>query len=167
MLTLTLSLDSLSLYIVGFDVLILLSYVLFLFHKKRQLEKSIKNISDFISDYFINTGAEVEVTCHRLPGSRHFIVMIQSQPLKRFRYSNILESNLISHTYKKTGCMVDKIYWRFPVQLQREETPEEIEIKSQEEDLYFNEVEALSKEQGKYNVSEASWDEFESPKKEE
>lgn len=167
MLTLTLSLDSLSLYIVGFDVLVLLSYVLFLFHKKRQLELSIKRISDFISDYFINTGAEVEVTCHKLPSSRHFVVMIQSQPLKRFRYSNILESNLISHTYKKTGSMIDKIYWRFPVQLQREDTPEELEIKSQEEDLYFNEVGTLSNEQGKYNVSDASWEEFDNSKKEE
>ncbi len=165
MLTLTVSLDSISLYIVAFDVFILLSYVLYLFHKKRQLEQAINKISDFISDYFINTGAEVEVTCHKLPGSRHFVVMIQSQPLKRFRYSNILESNLISHTYKKTGCMVDKIYWRFPVQLQKEESAEEIEIKSQEDDLYFNEVESLSNEHGKYNVSEASWDEFESPKK--
>lgn len=165
MLTLTLSLDSLSLYIVGFDILALLSYILFLFHKKRELEKFIKNISDFISGYFINTGAEVDVTCHKLPNSRHFVVMIQSQPLKRFRYSNILESNLISHTYKKTGCMVDKIYWRFPVQVQREENVQENVIQSQEDDLYFEQVELLSKEQNKYNVSEASWDEFESSKK--
>lgn len=165
MLTLTLSLDSLSLYIVGFDVLALLSYILFLFHKKRELEKSISNIAEFISDYFINTGAEVEVTCHQLPGTRHFVVMIQSQPLKRFRYSNILESNLISHTFKKTRCMIDKIYWRFPVQVQREENLQEIMIQSQEEDLYFDDVELLSKEQSKYNVSEASWDEFESSKK--
>ena len=165
MLTLTLSLDSLSLYIVAFDVLVLLTYVLFWFHKKRQLEKSIKCISNFISDYFINTGAEVEVTCHKLPGRKHFVVMIQSEPLKRFRYSNILESNLISHTYKKTGCMVDKIYWRFPVQHQRDDTPEELQNKSQEEDLYFNDVVALSNDQAKYNVSDASWDEFDNPKK--
>ncbi|MBA3696835.1 MAG: hypothetical protein H0W85_08810 [Methylotenera sp.] len=166
MLTFTLSLDSLSLYIVAFDVLILLSYVLYLFRRKKSLENALKRISDFISDYFINSGAEVEVTSHKLPDSRHFVVMIQSQPLKRFRYSNILESNLISHTYKKTGCMIDKIYWRFPVQIQSEESLQEVAVKSLEEDLYFNEVQTLSKEQGKYNVSEASWDEFESPKKE-
>lgn len=165
MLTLTLSLDSLSMYIVAFDVLILLSYVLYLFRKKKNLENSLQRISDFISDYFINTGAEVEVTSHKLPGSRHFIVMIQSQPLKRFRYSNILESSLISHTYKKTGCMVDKIYWRFPVQIQKDESSEVIEKKVEEEDLYFIEAETASKELNKYNVSEASWDEFESSKK--
>ena len=61
--------------------------------------------------------------------------------------------------------MVDKIYWRFPVQVQREENLQENVIQSQEEDLYFEEVELLSKEQNKYNVSEASWDEFESSKK--
>jgi hypothetical protein len=164
MFTLTLSLDSLSLYIVVFDILALLTYVLYLFHKKRNLEKSIKSITDFISDYFINTGAEVQVTCYKLAADKRFVVLIQSEPLKRFRYSNILESSLIAHTLKKTGSVVDKIYWRFPVQIQKDVVADEVEIKTEGEDIYFSDVQSLSKAGIEYKVSEASWDDFQSSK---
>ncbi|HQS44241.1 MAG TPA: hypothetical protein PLJ70_07420 [Methylotenera sp.] len=45
MFTLTLTLDSLSIYIVAADIVILLSYVLYLFHKKRELANSLLTIS--------------------------------------------------------------------------------------------------------------------------
>lgn len=162
MFTLTLSLDSLSLYIVVFDVVALLTYVLYLFHKKRKLENSIKNITTFISDYFINTGAEVQVNCYKLATeNKRFVVLIQSEPLKRFRYSFILESNLISHTFKRTGCIVDKIYWRFPVQAQRDVIADESEVDHTDgEDLYFSDVQKDAKAEMKYEVSETSWDAF-------
>lgn len=164
MFTLTLSLDSLSLYIVGFDVLALLAYILYLFHKKRNLEKSIKSIADFISDYFINTGTEVQVACYKIADDKRFVVLIQSEPLKRFRYSNILESNLIAHTFKITGKIVEKIYWRFPVQIQKDAIEDEAGNNPERDDLYFSDVPALSDANGKYKVSEASWDEFEGSK---
>lgn len=160
MLTLTFSFNSTALHIVAADVLILLSYVLFLFHKKRNIEKSVANITDFITSYFLQTGAEVQVDCFRLDTKKHFVVLIESKPLKRFRFSNILESNLIGHIYKTTGNVVEKIYWRFPVQIQDKAIVIESQQNSQSDDSYFQDVKVVSDTSPTYNVSEASWDEF-------
>jgi hypothetical protein len=72
MFTLTVSLDSFSLYIVAADILILLTYILYLYQKKRNIEKSINSISEFITQYFMSTGVEVQVTCFRLEENNRF-----------------------------------------------------------------------------------------------
>jgi len=160
MFTLTLTLDSLSVYIVALDIVILLSYVLYLFHKKRELEKATQNITDFISDYFTHTGAEVRVSCYQLEGMKRFVTLIESQPLKRFRYSNVLENNLIAHIYQKTGNTVEKIFWRFPVVMHQESIMEDPKSSVEGEDNYFLDVGSTNFKTPTYNVSEASWDEF-------
>lgn len=165
MFTLTVSLDSLSLYIVAADVLILLTYILYLFQKKRNLEKSIKSITEFITEYFMNTGAEVQVACFKLEGNKHFVTLIESEPLKRFRYSNVLESNLIAHIFKITGNVVEKIYWRFPVKIYKDVMTAEEKNNLESDDLYFSDAQALANTQAEYNVSEVSWDEYETSKK--
>lgn len=159
MLTFTLSLD--SLYIALFDIAVLLSYVLYLIKKKRKLENTMRQITDFISEYFINNGIEVQVSCYQLANDdKHFVVLIQSEPLKRFRHSFILESNLIAHPFKRTGSVVDKIYWRFPVSSQNDIAEDDMHANAESEDLYFSDVKANSQPEMEYNVSEASWDEF-------
>lgn len=162
MITLTLTLDSLATYIVAIDLIVLLSYILYLFHKKRELEKSIQNITDFISDYFTHTGAEVRVTCFKLEGFKRFVVLIESQPLKRFRYSNVLENNLIAHIFQKTGNTVEKIYWRFPVTLHKDAIAMEVPSDTSSDDAYFVDIQATDDAAATYKVSEASWDEFKS-----
>lgn len=165
MLTISLSLDSLSLYIALFYIVALLIYILYLMHKKRKLENSIKKVTDFISEYFINTGTEAQVSCYKLADAKNrFVVLIQSEPLKRFRYSFILESNLIAHTLKKTGSIVDKIYWRFPVNVQKDLSQEDLALKDESDELYFSDVQSKSKSESQYKVSEASWDDFQSSK---
>lgn len=168
MFTLTVSLDSTALHIVALDMLGLFSYILYLNHKKRKIEKSINHITDFITDYFINTGADVQVTCFKLDGDKHFVTLIQSKPLKRFRFSNILETNLIAHIYKKTGNVVEKIYWRFPVEIRDEAIITESEViqsvNETSDDAYFVDVQAAAEANGGYKVSEASWDEFKDQK---
>ena len=160
MFTLTLTLDSLSMYIVAADILILLSYVLYLFHKKRQLEKATQHITDFITDYFTHTGAEVRVSCYQLEGMKRFVTLIESQPLKRFRYSNVLENNLIAHIYQKTGNTVEKIFWRFPVVMHQESIVDDEKSGIESDDAYFLDVPAKDFGNPSYKVSEASWDEF-------
>lgn len=160
MITLTLTLDSLATYIVAIDIIVLLIYILYIFHKNRELEKSIKNITDFITEYFTHTGADVRVTCFKLDGYKRFVTLIESQPLKRFRYSNVLENNLISHIFQKTGNTVEKIYWRFPVEVHREE----IVAEAISDDSYFVDIQAATDAGSTYKVSEASWDEFKSTK---
>lgn len=159
MLTLTITLDSLAFYIVIADILCLLFYILYIKHKARQLAKANREITDFICDYFRNSGAEVGVTCIKQPdSSRRFLVLIESEPLKRFRYSNILESNLINHIYKTTGQMVEKIYWRFPIQLSKETV---LAYDGDGEEAIYTQEQAKLQEQSSYGVSEVTWDEFE------
>jgi hypothetical protein len=162
MFTLTISLDSLSIYIVAVDILVLLIYILYLFQKKRALDASIKSISSFITVYFMNTGAEVKVSCFKVEGDKHFVTLVESKPLKRFRYSNVLENNLISHIFKTTGNVVEKIYWRFPIQLSKADDDTADAGDQFNDDTYFTDVPALVtvKPDIDYSVSELSWDEF-------
>ena len=164
MITLTLTLDSLATYIVAIDIIVLLAYVLYLFRRNRALEQSVKNITDFITEYFTHTGADVRVTCFKLDGYKRFVTLIESQPLKRFRYSNVLENNLISHIYQKTGNTVEKIYWRFPVEIHRDEVATEAHCEAVSDDSYFVDIHAIAEAGATYKVSEASWDEFKSAK---
>lgn len=166
MFTLTISLDSTALHIVALDMLVLFSYILYLNHKKRKIAKSVQHITDFITEYFMHTGAEVQVTCFKLESDKHFVTLIQSKPLKRFRFSNILESNLIAHIYEKTGNVVEKIYWRFPVEIRDEAIVTEAHNTGsaivESDDMYFVDVQAVAEANGNgaYKVSEATWDEF-------
>lgn len=160
MITLTLTLDSLATYIVVADILILLSYVLYIYQQKRALEKSIKNITDFITEYFTHTGAAVRVTCFKIDGNNRFVTLIESQPLKRFRYSNVLENNLILHIYQKTGNIVEKIYWRFPVEIHKDQIVAELGAEAVSDDTYFVDINSAAEANSTYKVSELSWDEF-------
>lgn len=162
--TLTVSLDSTASHIVGFDLLIILIYILYIFRKKRGLAGEIKAISEFISEYFLNTGAEVEVSCFKLDLDKRYVVLIQSEPLKRFRYSNILESNLTSHVFKKTGNTIEKIFWRFPVQIKKDLVGQESDGFPDPDDIYFSNIQLATANNEKYKVSDSSWDEFKSSK---
>lgn len=165
MFTLTVSLDSLAVYIVAADVVILLTYILYVFNKKRLLDKSIKNITEFIEEYFMNTGAEVQVTCFKLEGNKRFVALIQSEPLKRFRCSNVLEGNLITHISDVTGNMVEKIYWRFPIKLNKDLITAAEKNSLESDDLYFSDGYAIAEAAREYKVSEVSWDQYEAQKK--
>lgn len=134
-----------------------------MFNKKRKLQAATNRIADFIREYFLNTGVEVQVNCFKLQDSQHFVAIIESAPLKRFRFSNVLESNLITHILSITGSVVEKIYWRFPVQFQKNVLLESGASTLESDDEYFSEVHTLTKSE--YSVSEVSWSEFEAQKK--
>lgn len=158
MLTFTITLDSLAFYIVVFDVVVLLGYILWIFQRNRKRERAVKVVSDFIVQYFSNSGTHVQVTI--MPSqNKNFIAMVESEPLKRFRYSNIIESNLISHILKLTGYVVEKIYWRFPVMLAKD-TVVSLDSDERERDLYFQDA-AATQANFEYKVSEVTWDQFE------
>lgn len=162
MITVSLTLDSLFTYLVVLDFLALLAYVLYQIERKNRINKAKATITDFISSYFADSETDVKVDCFSLDARNHFIVLIESKPIKRFRCSNILEDNLIKHFNESTGYEIEKIYWRFPIQLHNYElaTPEDVDPLS--DDLYFSHGVAQAKKLDLYKVSEAPWSEFES-----
>jgi len=166
MFTLTFSLVSLAECLVAAGGVILLASILHVFNKKRLLDKSIKNITEFIEEYFMNTGAKVQVTCFKLEGNKRFVALIQSEPLKRFRCSHVLESNLITHISDVTGNTVEKIYWRFPIKLNKDLMIATEKNSLENDDLYLLDGYAIAEAAKEYKVSEVSWDQYESPKKE-
>ena len=163
MFTITLSFNSFSVYLVAADILVLLSYILYIFNKKRQLDRAVKKITDFVEQYFMNSGADVQTTCFKMKGGNRFIVLLQSPPLKQFRCSSVLENNLVTHIHDAIGITVEKIYWRFPISVNKElmavAEKQGVEI----DDTYFAGI-GLEKDAQQYNVSEVSWDQYESPK---
>lgn len=144
MFTLTFSLDSVALYALGANLLALICFVLVVYLAKKNRQRPQAKIIDFVTEYFLNTGIEVLVSCSQDPISKQTHVQIESAPLKRFRFSNILESNLIGHIARITGEKVDKIYWRFPVPAQNDAMFSEKNSPLAEDDPYLFEMRAAA-----------------------
>lgn len=163
-MTVTLSFDLTLLYIVAANVVAILAYVLVLKHRARRLEHSIKAVSAVIVDYFRADGIEVRVDCVPGPGGKGFIAFIESEPMKRFRYSHIVEASLRIHVQRACKEELDRIFWRFPIQGKgraAEAGAREMEIPDDKHDEYIREgLDALRKK-GAYDIREGSWEEFE------
>ncbi len=160
MFTFSLTLDAFSVYVVAVDVVILLAYVLYLIGKRRRLERDMARINQFVAGYFANTGAEVRVSSTRPSAGGNFVVLLESPPLKRFRYSNFLESNLLAHIRQETGCRVDKVYWRFPIQLHKYEMAVPEDGVPAQDDLFLAGGLAGARGLDDYKVAELGWEEF-------
>ncbi len=144
MFTLTFSLDSVAWYALSANLLALGAFVLVVYAAKKKQALAQAKIIDFVTEYFLNTGVEVLVSCSQDPISKQTYVQIESAPLKRFRFSNILESNLIGHVARITGEKVDKIYWRFPVPPQNDAMFTEKNDPLAEDDPYLFEMRAAA-----------------------
>lgn len=83
--------------------------------KARRSQHNLLVISHTIIDYFRRSGVEVTATCTRLESSGAFIAVVESEPMKRFRLSHIIEMTLREHVRRACGLELDKVYWRFPI----------------------------------------------------
>jgi len=164
MITVSLTLDSFTTYVVVGDIVLLLSYVFYVIQKKKRIEKSINSITNFIAAYFIDDGPGIKVSCYKLEGNKRFVALIESPPLKRFRYYNLLESNLIIRIFDVTGNTLEKVYWRFPITLHKGEIAVPEDDSSADKDLYFSTGVDLAQKQNDIKVGEVSWDEYEKNK---
>ncbi len=136
-------------------VVALFVYAAILRYRRRRLEQRETALAHLIVEYFRGYGQEVTARCFTILGGRRFVAVVESPPVKRFRYSHIVESSLIQHLLKIAGVEVDKVYWRFPLAL------EESTI-SRDDDPYFTQGQVLlEKTLGDYKVEEATWESFE------
>jgi hypothetical protein len=163
-MTVTLSFDLTLLYVVAANIVALLIYVLALKHRARRLARSIDSISAAIVDYFQADGIAVRVDCVPGRGAAGFIAFVESEPMKRFRYSHIVEASLRVHVRRTCKEDLDRIFWRFPIHgkgAAGEAGVREMDIPDDRHDEYILEgLEALRKK-GAYDIREGTWEEFE------
>lgn len=131
-------------------------------------------IRNTIIDYFRRSGVEVSADATSFDNSGRYTAIVESEPMKRFRLSHIIEMTLREHVRKSCGLELDKIYWRFPIKdaTQAVTVPRDGEAKpaengaaeqKQEEpaDDYINEGLENYRHIPKPEVTELPWETFE------
>src|SRR6476661_9166518 len=79
--------------------------------RERRAQCNIAALNTAIVEYFRRTGVEVTAGCASLLGDGRYIAVIESEPMKRFRLSHIIEMTLRDHVRKTCGVEIDKVYW--------------------------------------------------------
>lgn len=144
---------------------IVLVYVFRLKAREKREARNKKAISAALVDYFRRTGVEVSVGCVSSDG-KHYTAFIESEPMKRFRLSHIIEMTLREQVAKNCGLELDKVYWRFPIkqvaQGQAQAPTKEKDAKNGEAvDDYINEGLVNYRDLPKVEVTEIPWEKFE------
>ncbi len=182
--------DSTEVLIASLFMLALVSGLGFLFVKsssrrQHRTKAEARMIKATIIDYFGRSGVDVSVGCVSLEGTRRYTVFIESEPMKRFRLSHIIESTLAEYIMQTCRLELDKIYWRFPIkeEVLRPVVPEEApqnqghaddaddqkrlrhEDKAEEPvDDYISEGLLLNQHLKNMHVTELPWEKFEEVK---
>jgi hypothetical protein len=156
------------------------AYAVIMIRKARRIKQQTEIITREIIQYFRKTGVEVTADCTNLRGDERFTALIESEPMKRFRLSHIIEFTLRDHIHKTCGLELECIYWRFPVKeaaqhifpsKQEESSPATPPVETSAEkpetktlsstDEYINEGLVPYKDVPKIEVTELSWEKFE------
>ena len=145
-------------------VVALFTYVLRLKRKASRGKRRLAVVSSVLVDYFRKTGVEVSVGCVSLQDNNRFTAFVESEPMKQFRLSHIIEIALRDHVQKTCGLELDKIFWRFPIKVApREASPGNTEGGKRIEgaDDYINEGLVHYKDLPKSEATEIPWEKFE------
>lgn len=144
-----------ALYIVAVVVATMVGLVIR--HKLRQWrsDRVCRQISEAVMRYFQPMGIEVDVETYSQFEGRRFVVAINSEPIKKFRYSFIVEQSLVREVRKATGRQIDKVYWRFPLGRGAGDAPVD-----EPEDRYLAKGKALAMGEAGYGVEESSWEQY-------
>jgi len=139
--------------------------------RARRHERDIATIRAAIVDYFRRSGVTVSADCTSLRGGRLFTAVVESEPMKRFRLSHIIEMTVREHIRKTCGLELDKIYWRFPIKEASQGTAAQAtgvadgaqagDKKVGETDDYINEGLEHYRHIPKPEVTELPWETFE------
>ena len=159
--------------LVALNVIGVVAYALAVKLKTRRKARNIQAIRAVILDYFRRSGVEVSVSCTDL-GQGKYTAMVESEPMKRFRLSHIIEMTLREHVRRSVSVDLDKIYWRFPVkQAQAQAMAAQAAAEAQgapasagakpdtESDDYINEGLEHYRHIPKPEVEELPWEQFE------
>ena len=127
--------------------------------RERRQKRRADAVTHAVIDYFQRTGVGVAAGCITLNPDR-YTVFIESEPMKRFRLSHIIEATVREHVKKACGAEVEKIYWRFPIaQNAVNEADEGKPVETPDE--YINEGLVHYRHLPKVEVTELPWENFE------
>lgn len=84
-------------------------------NKTLRTQRDIAAIRAVILDYFRRSGVEVTVDAAPMDNSGMYTAVVESEPMKRFRLSHIIEMTLREHVRRACSLELDKVYWRFPI----------------------------------------------------
>jgi hypothetical protein len=158
--------------LVAANVIGVVAYALAVKVKARRKVRHIQAIRAVILDYFKRSGVEVSVSCTDL-GQGKYTAMVESEPMKRFRLSHIIEMTLREHVRRSVSVNLDKIYWRFPVKQAQAQAAQQAAAQAQgaqaaeakpedtESDDYINEGLEHYRHIPKPEVEELPWEQFE------
>lgn len=91
------------------------------------------------------------------------VVLIQAEPQKKLRFSNILEIQIKRHLKEKLGFQVPAVFWRFKTNASEEPGPEQADYEYEDAPEYpqdetsspeQNAAEAMSANNEQYDVSQ-------------
>lgn len=146
---------------VAIVLITLLVYVLIIKYRKRTRDRATLLVRDQILAFFGAAGIQVEVTCFTADNTQKLTVCIDSQPVKKFKFSNLVEMVLIRYLSRTTGVAVERVYWRFSMPAENEgELLSPIDTMAAESIGFKDDLEGEESE-GAYKVAETSWDNFE------
>lgn len=143
----------------------LLAYLMAIKYRAIRQKRNRALVAFTIADYFRKSGVVVSVTCSAQSEAGQYTALIESEPMKRFRLSHIIEMTLIDYVRKTCGLELTRVYWRFPIK-EAEQTPEpgkdaEADAKpAPGSDEYINEGLVHYKYLPKVEVTETSWETF-------
>ncbi len=125
----------------------------------------VQQVAASAAEYFTASGARVRIEC--LARAEGILLLIESEPLKRFRYSHIVEASLTDHLEKILGLHVSRVFWRFPLPPGQSVATDADEpacaIKDSDRTRDVRQV----KTHPEYDVAEESWEQFEKARQEE
>lgn len=135
--------------------------------KAHRLQRELAAIRNAIVEYFRRSGVTVSTDCTSLNGGATFTAMVESEPMKRFRLSHIIEMTIRDHVRKTCGRELEKIYWRFPIKEAEQAVSAQAaagaaeEKKNHPSDDYINEGLEHYRHIPKPEVEELPWESFE------
>lgn len=134
-------------------------------YRAARCRRKIALVSQVLIEYFQKTGVEVAVGCVSLHENNRFTALVESEPMKQFRLSHIIEIALRDHVQKTCGLELDKIFWRFPIKVAARDASVAAAAGENKKiagaDDYINEGLVNYKDIPKFEATEIPWEKFE------
>lgn len=151
------------LLLAAFNLLVIVAVIAVVLLRSRRKQRQVAQLNAAIRDYFRRSGVEVNVASARLGKDQSYTAFVESEPMKRFRLSHIIEATLREQVAKNCGIHLDKIYWRFPLKemASSETASQKQQAEKTDTDSYINEGLVYYRDLPKGDVQEVSWEKFE------